>query len=379
MPPTQLQSIPNLLQTDLYTLVAWLQHLTSTGNPQLAVDLVFRMFPEMNIEDQPAREDGASDASKLLRERLHEACLRRAVRLGPHVFAALLNALVKAGRTGLAERVWLLAQEAERASWNPGFTADVRPWCLSIHAYTSMIQCYSNEATRSDRPLGANATGSGTAVSGPWLRGWARPIYTKQEALSSRATRHQAGREMASLVFRTALHGVHQVVGSILQMQENTSNLPELRDCLPVPDERFFNAILSLFRFDRPLQGRTEFVHRQYLQCSIRTFAKTGKVSQRWTPLLNKIGQAIVDCGYTIPIGYRHLFTGRWPRGTWSFEAPKLLERRPFAFHRNSTRRIFRPYTLPTVKTRGLPVRKGRRRCRGKRRLLTHQGPFPDG
>ncbi|KAI0699825.1 hypothetical protein BC835DRAFT_1267380, partial [Cytidiella melzeri] len=136
------------LSADVYTLVAFISHLTSTGRPGAVAEIVFKIFPELCTVDQSSSGKISPRAYRLQRRKAQEVCVHKAVQLGPHFFSALINALAKAGRTGLAERVWVLAQQAERASWIPHLARGVEPWLLPIHAYTSMVQCYVDEARR---------------------------------------------------------------------------------------------------------------------------------------------------------------------------------------------------------------------------------------
>ncbi|KAF9076698.1 hypothetical protein BDP27DRAFT_1163993, partial [Rhodocollybia butyracea] len=137
------------IHADSYTLSSYISYLVSTGRPQVVPSILFQLLPELAIVDHPSWGDLDPEDVKLLRRQSREECLRRVVIYGPHFFVNVLNAVVKAGRTGLAERVWHLAKEAERASWLTAFNENrVKPWCLPVHAYTLMLVCYGSEARK---------------------------------------------------------------------------------------------------------------------------------------------------------------------------------------------------------------------------------------
>lgn len=358
-----MQSDSALFQTDLHTLAAYITHLTSTGKPQAITDLVFKIFPELNIPARPFRSNFSAEERKALRKQSRDACLRRAAQLGPYFFAALINALSKAGQTGLAERVWMLAKQAERASWKVGFVEGVQPWLLSVHAYTSMIQCYVSEANRSQHRMDG---GGRTWQTKPklWVHGWARTLYTWQHIQSNRMSRRIAGRQMGMLVLRSMLNAGRQVVESFVELRQAETRSKETTP--PLPDARFFNAVMQLFRLDVRVfrKKRSPASYRKHFKWTMRTFARSGVKTSRWTPLLQAAGEAIVRAGYPIPLGYRHLFVGHWPEGTRDVDPLPAHCRTPFAYPRQH-RTAASVYNLPITKTRGLPIRnKPRRRIR---------------
>ena len=86
-----------------------------------------------------SQEEGIS--LRDMRKKSRQERLHRAASLGPDFFVAVLNALCKAGKTGLTERVWLLAKQAERISWVAG---DIPPWflpCACIYYHDAVLCC----------------------------------------------------------------------------------------------------------------------------------------------------------------------------------------------------------------------------------------------
>ncbi|KAI0723562.1 hypothetical protein C8Q76DRAFT_399704 [Earliella scabrosa] len=125
------------------TLTSFVNHLVATGRPHNITSMLFNILPELLIIDHPAT-NGLVVPRKPKVSR--QQALKRAAKHGPHVYAALINAMSKAGEVGLAERIFILAQQAERASQIPGFVEDVPPWRLTVHAYTALMQCYARVA-----------------------------------------------------------------------------------------------------------------------------------------------------------------------------------------------------------------------------------------
>ncbi|KAF8164892.1 hypothetical protein B0H34DRAFT_215989 [Crassisporium funariophilum] len=177
---------PQHLEADNYTLATRISHLTATGHPHLVVaattallpGLTKLLYPSLPSSSSSSPSSPSSSSSSSLSAEEHEreltalhaqyraAGLRKAVDLGPVVFTAILNACKKAGRTGVAEKVWGWAREAEGLSWvlamqdlqgaegregREGREGEkgrdgrekgrerVEPWCLPVAAYTIMI------------------------------------------------------------------------------------------------------------------------------------------------------------------------------------------------------------------------------------------------
>lgn len=377
--PFHIPSAPSLpadpLTADSYTLISYIMHLTATGQPHVVADILFKVLPELSIIDHPSW--GATDSQemfefrKLLRRNRKEQ-LRRAAALGPHFFVAVLNALCKAGKTGLTERVWILAKEAERASWvlrsdpETKYRTDVGPWFLHVHAYTIMLQCYAAEARRG---LIIRRRGSGqrgidkleqdwVPRSNQFVRGWARFVLSKQHHVQE-TSRASAARMLGQRLYTSMRDAARAIFKDLLQVEasDGAGVSP------PNPDSRFFNAALALFARDAKSARRTRVSpsHWKYrLATSRRQYLEAGKLPKDGNSTLHSIAQEMVQHGYSIPIGVRLLLTGRLAIPTQGKSLPAGSTRRPFAFPPSPP--SFRPYALPVVKRRGLPLRRAPKR-----------------
>ncbi|CAL1716567.1 unnamed protein product [Somion occarium] len=353
------------LPADNITVSSYIMHLTSTGRPHLVALLIFRLIPELHIVDHPSGADDAEQKER--RKENREACLKRAASFGPHFFAAVLNALVKAGKTGLAERVWLLALQAQRASWIPGFVENVKPWCLTIHSYTSMMQCYAREACR---PMPIHMLDSATVPD--WtprdnlhVRGWAGVVHMRQAL--QKVPRRMAGRRMGMMVFRSLASGGEDVLHALRDLRKFGPEIEIPPESLPVPDARFFNAALMLFGRDPSLaKHRSANQWRRRLDFSMRSFSRYGTVARLPHPALQEIGEAMVANGYSIPPAFRHFFVGRLPVGLLADWNKPEFDYSPYAFP-PTTHLPYRSNRIPVTKTRGLPVRRRIRRPRRTR------------
>jgi hypothetical protein len=343
---------PDLLTADGYTLTSYVMHLTSTGRPHVVAEILFHVLPELSMIDHPSWGPLTyKNAMALRKSQIHmrRELLRRAASFGPNFFVAILNALRKSGKTGLTERVWLLAKQAERISW---MMDDISPWFLNVHAYTIMLQCYAAEARK-----GLGTTPSRASedqhdwrpLSKQHVRGWAMFILSQRDVpLSRRSAAHWMGRQL----YRSMKNGAREVFKGLIRLKiHGTRELP-----VPKADARFFNAALELFaRKQRPMRVQ-RWQSKRRLRIAQMQYARSGVIPRNGDAMVQVIMQEMVEAGYTVPIGLRKMLIGRMPsiRG----ERRRLLDRRPFAFP--PVPNILRSYALPTVKTRGLPLNRKR-------------------
>lgn len=360
IPATALNSsVP--MKADEATVVGYIAHLTAIGQPYIIVKVLFDILPELASVDHPSWGDLPPEERELPGKRSRRECLKRAVMLGPRFFSVLLNALSKAGKTGLAERVWILAKHAERASWTEGFLPGVEPWYLPVAAYTSMVQSYANE-TRKGLPkqsLGKDGNIVWVPRSKNYVRGWARLIYRGQKT-RQRERRYQTARAMANELLRAMMSGGSAVVRSLIHLEQALPNgYSSSAISVPRPDARFFNAALKLFRPTPWMFARRPRTHpartRRFLRWAQNKFAVVGLKSTHWDPVLQEIAEAMIQIGYPLPPAFRHLFIGRYNLATEHFRPPITADRSPYLFPR--PRHRFRPHALPTSKSRGLPIR----------------------
>ncbi|KAG1787682.1 uncharacterized protein HD556DRAFT_944516 [Suillus plorans] len=377
----QKDGLPTLekpLKADAFTLTSYIQHLTATGNPDIIADILFHVLPELSIIDHPSWGSVTDEQLVLVRMRTRQMRLVRAVSLGPWFFIAVLNALCKAGKTGLAERVWLLAKQAERASLTGAIGIDgnpVKPWCLPIQAYTIMLQCYGAEARR-----GLELRYTSRPTMDDWapkfgsnkVRGWASYVL----AQSAAARKHRSRRTLALLMGATLYRIMFRAGIAVCNGLSELQNVDKATLNPPRPDARFFNAALEMFgRQPKTFQrsSRTTPAHwRRKVTLGNVQFSRLGVRPRNWNPFLNRIVKEMHALGFKVPSGFRHLFVGQWPYGFEEHRHRPELNEQPFAFPK-SRRSPFRPHALRTLKTRGLPVRRTVWRALGRRYRWKHR------
>ncbi|KAL6306823.1 hypothetical protein BKA93DRAFT_927067 [Sparassis latifolia] len=364
------------LTADAYTLSSYVTHLTSIGMNRVIAKLLFDILPELQIVDHPSWGNLTRQDRRLLKHNSRQACLRRAVEYGPYVFAAILNALRKAGQTGLAERVWFLAKQAEHASWVPEFAPEIRPWCLPVHAYTSMMQCYAAECRKGfhtrRRTYRTLQHGEESELWKPRtthrLTGWAHFVLKRQRlrlAANKRRQFHLPARRLQSELYKCMMSGGWMIYNALFSF--NNVKCPSNVQA-PSADARFFNAALELFGRQPHMYARarrsTGSHWKSRLGAARTRYLRYGRLSPRWTPMLDTLAKAMVAAGFSVPLGFREVFIGRWSPGTLSLgRQVHPLDRRPDTFP--PVRAAFRPHALPVVRTRGLPLRRrGRTRKR---------------
>lgn len=364
---------------DATTLNSYITHLTSSGSPEVVADVLFIILPELRIIDHPSWGSLTSAQRGALRRESKEVCLRRAVRHGPYVFAAILNALVKAGKLGLAERVWLLAKQAESASWIPGFVPGVAPWFLPIHAYTTMLQGYAHEARKRISRLRREHDMTGMAshddeqvwraVSAP-AAGWARFTYVaKQWQIRTKTRRASWPFGVEALLYRCMRSGGQMVYRSLMALRGYAPRLKESGG-LPCSDARFFNAALELFGRHPTMQPRAK-ARRNVRWIRKSRLAYTHEQQRRSPRLSNsglwEVANDMLVAGFRIPLGFQHLLPAGLASRSLSLAQPtRTLDRRPYAFPPVHSR--FVAHGVCAIRTRGLPLR--RRLRRDKRRKI---------
>lgn len=359
--------LPPTPSADAHTLTSYIMHLTSTGRPHVVTEILFDILPELTTIDHPSWGQMTREEVKALKKRRiksRKQYLLRAASFGPRLFVALLNALCKAGRTGLCERVWLLAKKAELVSWR---TRNIQPWLLPVHAYTIMLQCYAAEARRglafrrAGNFAGNDLQHEWNPVSKRYVRGWARFIQAQQTPLPRNTLRATAGRKIGMLLFHSMQDGGKEVFKGLLRLKGRQAKSV----AVPRPDARFFNAALALFP-----SGYNQSYSRRYFKRRMRKatvqYAKGGAVSGQWNAMINTVAREMIQHGYSVPIGIRPLLLGRWPNGAFVRPQGRTLDQRPYAFQLlyPHMRSIFRAHSLFTMKTRGLPERKRTRQMR---------------
>ncbi|KAG1843485.1 hypothetical protein DFJ58DRAFT_38191 [Suillus subalutaceus] len=373
-----LPALEKPLKADAFTLTSYIQHITATGNPDVVADIIFHVLPELSIIDHPSWGSVTDEQLALVRMQTRQMRLMRAVSLGPWFFIAVLNALSKAGKTGLAERVWLLAKQAERASLTGAIGIDgnpMKPWCLPIQAYTIMLQCYGAEARRglelrcTSRP---RTNDWAPKIGGNIVRGWASYVLAQNAAARKHRSRRTLALLMGATLYRIMCHAGMAVWNCWSELQ----NVDKATLNPPRPDARFFNAALDMFgRQPRTFQrsSRTNPAHwRRKVTLGNVQFSRLGVRPRNWNPFLGRIVKEMHALGFKVPSGFRRFFVGQWPYGFEEHRHRPELNEQPFAFPK-LRRSPFRPHALRTLKTRGLPVRRTIWRALGRRYWWKHR------
>ena len=327
-----------LLEPDNILLTTYKAHLIATGRPDAAAALILRVIPE--LESLQRRLPRAELSARW------SACIAGSVTLGPYFFAVALNALHKAGRKRLAERVWALARAAEAKSLEPG---SMTPWCLSIHAYTAMLQLYADETRGWGSP--GQSYGPSRKITGTKLAG--RPSRPKDPR------RAQLALHKGMQVYRLLPRAAEKVREA--GVRGRNSDLEP-----PTADARFYNAALGLVSrrpgvSQRRSRRGSRWRWNRLLGVADERFLRNGHKPHGWTPELEEILRGVKSAGYAIPLGFRLRLVGRDVQVT--SEGKVDFGSRPYSFGRR-VRSRFAPYRIPTVKTKGLPVR-GRWQCQG--------------
>lgn len=228
-----------------------------------------------------------------------------------------------------------------------------------------MLQCYASEASRgiprrhrdrSDEDLQWTPV-----LKKRNVRGWARFLLPRQNVIKP-LTRRQAALRIGHILHNDMVSGGQHVFSSWLRLDPSSKAFisPPPNVDLPTPDARFFNAALELFgrqpdMFPRRCRATRSYWRRQ-LRISNTRYDHFNLVSPHWSSSLQDVVQAMITHGFPIPHGFQHLFVGRWVGASLLVEQNAILNRSPFLFPRKSGQ-TFRPHSLATYKTRGLPVR----------------------
>ncbi|GAC95060.1 hypothetical protein PHSY_002635 [Pseudozyma hubeiensis SY62] len=153
-----------IAHADSYRLVALLQYVAASGlflrryrhEPGHAgvKELVMRIYPALNKHRSASARfvdsaDSAQQHSSLaLRPKANQVS-RHAI-LNPHVLTATLNLAAKAGKTGLALRIWRLIKRTSLQSTlqSPNIDVAPAPWQIPVEAATILMTVLAAEAAR---------------------------------------------------------------------------------------------------------------------------------------------------------------------------------------------------------------------------------------
>ncbi|KAF8966423.1 hypothetical protein BDZ97DRAFT_682889 [Flammula alnicola] len=238
-PPSSLPELAEApaAELDPHALSTRITVLIRSGQPQAAVDATVSLLPGLFPPSHPPGTP--RDVIETFDAKYREEHLDRAVLLGPVVFTSILNAFRKSGRTGLAERIFLYALEAENRSFQLRGEKDdvVKPWCLPVHAYTTMVQVYANERRKMHAKKNI-AIGWGLTPDG-------RPLTGKE----ARVPRHKLARRMIVLMYRSMKAAPEAIHRRVAELRRRNCALHVTHRQLepPMPDVWFFQALLDVF------------------------------------------------------------------------------------------------------------------------------------
>lgn len=259
---TQKVYVHEVPDIDIATICACIDYLTSVGRPHAAAQLLAMLLPELRTR----RSRLSSEARKALQEEY----MQRAVKLGPYIFTAIITALCKAGKIGLAERAWLVALSAEKASNDPRYGRE--PWVMPIHVCTAMMECYGAQMRKRD-----------------YVVGWARFLSAEDGA---RLQRRIAALRLAHMLYEYA-KTKYQDRGQL--------------------DARFLNASLKVFA-RHPQTGRSivyRSARRRRVASAQWQYAQFGRYPQFDISMLYEVANDILDAGFKISAAYRPFLIDR--------------------------------------------------------------------
>ena len=348
------------LIADGFTLASYISHLTSTGRPDVVIDVLWYILPEMSIIDHPAWDNVTPQQRAAMAQISRQKRLDRAVSLGPYFFTTVLNALCKGGKTGLAERVWLLARQAEKASWlEAGVNGQgrvVEGWRLPVHAYTIMLQVYAKAAIKGIGSHPGKKTTNWNPTSVEKIRhGWAQYVAYRTRVTDERLSRRLRALRLGVMHYRSMWRAGREIYRTLANFDSECA--PDISAVQP--DARFFNAALDMFGRQTAMvwrSPRSKPSHWQHLnKRTILRYSRSGTVPRNWNPFLKRVIHEMLNAGVAVPIGFRRLFVDTWLYASLDRPGRPLRQCQPYKFPEYK-KPPFRPHALPTVKSRGLPI-----------------------
>jgi len=218
---------------DDISLTSLIAALTSSSRFDQLEQVVMRLIPFLDSQDQMI-------PAQILERTKHGYKRSWPEPLSPYIYGAILSGLEKAGKTGLAQRVYILATYAERR-WmkdhlssqkdGPNNTPMPVTLKLSIPCYTSMLSVWAGEAQQTLNTAHSNQKAR---------RGW--HAYESYKHLP----RPAAAMYMADGVYNRAMKGWM----NMLSQEEQGHGITEPEIKLLQPDERFFNAYIGINKYD---------------------------------------------------------------------------------------------------------------------------------
>jgi len=322
--PSPLRSLLNITEQkdDKYTLTARIAHLTAIGQLQAVMDSLPILFPTLT---RPGNEHSTKDELDDFARR-HERDLHRSMFLGPVVFTCILNALQKAGRTGLAEKVWRWAKIVEKMSWTIRIQGQLRPWCLPVLAYTIMIKLYATEVKKAhfygkevDRRTSATIQKPTPSSRHVGVIGWGGDSSRRADfpGTDGPLTRSALGRYCGMRIYRWMRNSAEAMREKMSELRNHgvPIHISKRELEIPEPDARFFNAILDIvgrhpYAPPRRVRCGPGHYRRQYRK-SYMEYVWRGTLGRSTHPDLLEVGRDMMAGGFEIPLLFQKFFVGR--------------------------------------------------------------------
>lgn len=338
--PMLVQADLAIARADSHRLAALTQYITASNlfMPRnrhelgyvAATDWIMRVYPALDKYRSSRRGPAATNPEPPVRidPMLRPAADRagRLTILNPHVLTSMLNLAAKAGRTGLALRVWRLLKRTSLQSSPQLKRNDVADyqWSVPVQAATIILQLLAKETLRVPDVQGRSArtlSVVGSRSSGARRRalvshGWNLAASTSRFQRASRRVTQSlwrydvnspraVGEGMRWIAARLLIQreymflldhwGLSSQLGqyrqerlSAWQQGRPCPSPPRVRQNKVRPDARFFSLVLSIFGYQHPYfrrYSRLPFNHAAFQSGGVETEA--GQFEADPTPLVN--------------------------------------------------------------------------------------------
>ncbi|TEB29456.1 hypothetical protein FA13DRAFT_1734637 [Coprinellus micaceus] len=224
--------------------------------------------------------------------------IRKAVANGPKLVTSVLTALHRHAKYDAADRVYVWAKQMEKSSW--GLTEgeyasdpNIRPWTLPIAAYTVILRIRAQQIKSALREQEVRSLEGGQEV---------RPVNVL--------------RRSAMRIYDQAMRA-RKVYGPRIEEAEEMGMGVHKHQELAIPDATFFNAILDIVRHEPfPAQqtvvpsSRTVPQAVERMESALEFYVQNGEAPYHLDKPILRVGRDMLEHGYPIPLGLRHLFVG---------------------------------------------------------------------
>jgi hypothetical protein len=238
---------------DLYRFTAYVQHLAKTSQRDKLARLINTLIPYLDTQSYASLPEQATTQEMKHELQGRTALARQAMSLPPRMYVVLLGVLQQAGKIGLAERIWNIAQQGSETSIRlakrhhektqagqsvPSSPSRVPPWYLPEHAYTIMMNMYEAERRK------------GTVGGRKVIKGWGHNAGFQESsdpASSARTMSHRIYQQAVRAAHQTPPpHTWHPSTPAFLRASYSEFMHP------PILDDKLFHAYTMGLLRDRP-------------------------------------------------------------------------------------------------------------------------------